>query len=47
MRYIDYARIRNYDIKNLLHYQVTTMSFFFLPKMVILETQENQILQQS
>ena len=28
MQYIDYARIRNYDIENLLHYQLTTMSFF-------------------
>ena len=30
MRYIDYAKIRNYDIKNLLHYELTTS--FFLTK---------------
>ena len=28
MRYIDCSRIRNYDIKNLLHYVLTTTSFF-------------------
>ena len=28
MRYIDYARIKSYDIKNLLHYELTTTSFF-------------------
>ena len=27
MRYIDYARLRNYDIKNLLQYELTTTSF--------------------
>ena len=28
MRYIDYARIKNYATKNLLHYELTTTSFF-------------------
>ena len=41
MQYIDYARIKNYDIFTL---SVNNNVFFFLQKMVILETQENQTL---
>ena len=40
-----YARIRNYDIKNFLHYKLT-MSFFLM-KDSYFERQENQTLQQS